>query len=283
MAGSRLATEVRQFSIAHDAALAVLLAGAFVVVWEPRRHPGRWVRCAAWLLAGAIFIGWVGEYVADVAEGSWTVQFSLPLQLTDAVSLTAILALLSRRQLPIELLYFWAFSASLQAVLTPDLGVTFPDVLYFTYFLYHVGSILAALMLVFGCRRYPRPGAMWRVYALTLGWGGDCRRSRRDHRRQLHVPRLEAGAQLAAERDGAMARVHRRRRGRRARHVRRARRDRGRSCPARHAAPPSARFTSVNGRGPGSAGRRRPRHRRAVPRATTAARRRRARNVVCLS
>ena len=161
---------MRQFSIAHDAALAVLLAGAFVVVWEPRRHPGRWIRWAAWLLAGAVFTGWVGEYVADVVGGTWTVQFSLPLQLTDAVSLTAILALLTRRQLPIELLYFWAFSASLQAVLTPDLGVTFPDVLYFTYFLYHVGSILAALMLVFGCRRYPRPGAMWRVYAVTLGW-----------------------------------------------------------------------------------------------------------------
>lgn len=161
---------MRQFSIAHDAALAVLLAGGVLVVWGPRRHPGGWVRWAAWLLAGAILAGWVGEYVADAVEGIWTVQFSLPLQLTDAVSLTAIVALLTRRQLLIELLYFWAFSASLQAVLTPDLGVTFPDVLYFTYFLYHVGSILAALLLVFGCRRYPRARAMWWAYAVTLGW-----------------------------------------------------------------------------------------------------------------
>ncbi len=161
---------MRQFSIAHDAALAVLLVGAIVVVWGPRRHPGVWIRWAAWLLAAAILVGWVGEYVADAVEGTWSVQFTLPLQLTDVVSLTAIIALLTRRQLPIELLYFWAFSATLQALLTPDLGVTFPNVLYFTYFLYHVGSLLAALLLVFGCRRYPRRGAMWRVYAATLGW-----------------------------------------------------------------------------------------------------------------
>lgn len=161
---------MRQFSIAHDAALAVLLAGSLVAVWGPRRHPGRWIRWIAWLLAGAIFAGWAGEYVADVVQGIWTVRFSLPLQLTDAVSLAAIVALLTRRQLSIELLYFWAFSASLQAVLTPDLGVSFPNVLYFTYFLYHVGSILAALLLVFGCQRYPRARAMWRVFAATLGW-----------------------------------------------------------------------------------------------------------------
>ena len=161
---------MRQFSIAHDAALAVLLVGAVVVVVGPRRHPGPWVRWAGWLLAVTIFVGWAGEYIADVVEGTWTIRFTLPLQLTDAVSLTAIVALLGRRQLPIELLYFWAFSATLQAVLTPDLGVTFPNILYFTYFLYHLGSLLAALLLVFGCRRYPRRGAMWRVYVATLAW-----------------------------------------------------------------------------------------------------------------
>jgi hypothetical integral membrane protein (TIGR02206 family) len=98
------------------------------------------------------------------------VEYSLPLQLTDAVSLAAIVAVLTGRQVFIELVYFWAFSASLQALLTPDLSNTFPDVFYFTYFLYHVGSVVAACFLVFGCRRYPQPGAMWRAYGITLGW-----------------------------------------------------------------------------------------------------------------
>ncbi len=161
---------MRQFSIAHVAALTtlVLLSGLAIVM--PRRRPGRWIAWASWTLAAAIFAGWLGEYIAEVVVGTWTLQQSLPLQLTDAVSLAAIIALLTRRRLFIELVYFWAFSASLQAVLTPDLSSTFPNVFYFTYFLYHVGSIVAAALLVFGCRMYPRRGAIWRVYLLTLAF-----------------------------------------------------------------------------------------------------------------
>jgi uncharacterized membrane protein YwaF len=74
---------------------------------------------------------------------------------TDAVSLAAIIALLSGQRVFVELVYFWAFSASLQAV--PDPASSFPSVLYFTYFPYHVGSIVAACLLVFGSPLYPAP------------------------------------------------------------------------------------------------------------------------------
>jgi hypothetical integral membrane protein (TIGR02206 family) len=161
---------MRQFSDAHLAALAVLVIGATLAIVAPRRHPGRWVRWASGVLAALIFAAWAGEYVADAIDGIWTVKYTLPLQLTDAVSVTAILALLTRRQLLVELLYFWAFSASLQATLTPDLGSTFPSIFYFTYFVYHVGAIVAACLLVFGCRIYPRRQALWRVYAVTLAF-----------------------------------------------------------------------------------------------------------------
>jgi len=161
---------MRQFSVAHLAALAVLAIASILAIVLPRRYPGPWVRWASWALAGAVFAGWVGEYVAEVVVGTWTLHFSLPLQLTDAVSLAAIIALLTRRLLFVELLYFWAFSATLQAALTPDVSNTFPNVFYFTYFLYHLGAIVAACLLVFGCRLYPRPGAIWRVYVITLGF-----------------------------------------------------------------------------------------------------------------
>ncbi|MGA2926722.1 MAG: hypothetical protein ABSG43_12130, partial [Solirubrobacteraceae bacterium] len=47
---------------------------------------------------------------------------------------------------------------------------SFPSVFYFTYFTYHVGAVVAACLLVFGCRLYPRPGAVWRVVAITLAF-----------------------------------------------------------------------------------------------------------------
>jgi hypothetical integral membrane protein (TIGR02206 family) len=161
---------VRQFSDQHIVALAVMVLGSGACVTAARHHPGRWILPFSRGLALVILAAWVGEYVADVVLGTWTVKYSLPLQLTDAVSAVSILALWTRRQLLVELTYFWAFTASLQAVLTPDLAQSFPSVFYFTYFGYHVGAIVAASFLVFGCRLYPRAGAVWRVYGVTLAF-----------------------------------------------------------------------------------------------------------------
>jgi hypothetical integral membrane protein (TIGR02206 family) len=161
---------LRQFSDAHLAALAVLALSIALAVWAPRRHPGRWTVPAARALALVIFAGWAGEYLADVALGTWTIRYDLPLQLTDAISATAILALWTRCMLAVELVYFWSLTASLQAMLTPDLYQTFPSVYYFTYFAYHIGAIVGGCFLVLGCRLYPRPGAVRRVYAATLAF-----------------------------------------------------------------------------------------------------------------
>jgi hypothetical integral membrane protein (TIGR02206 family) len=161
---------MQQFSDAHLAALGVLALSAAMAVWAPHRHPGRWIESAARVLAVVILVGWAGEYVADVVLGNWTLRYGLPLQLTDAVSAASILALVTRRMVLIELAYFWSLTASLQALLTPDLGVSFPNVYYFTYFTYHIGAVVAACLLVLGCGLYPRSGAVWRVYATTLAF-----------------------------------------------------------------------------------------------------------------
>jgi hypothetical integral membrane protein (TIGR02206 family) len=134
----------------------------------PRRLSDRCITAGTRLLAVAILAGWAGEYIADAVEGSWSVRYTLPLQLTDAVSACAIVALWTRRTLLVELTYFWAFAASLQATITPDLGQSFPSVFYFTYFTYHVGAVVAACLLVFGLGLRPRPHAAWRTFALTL-------------------------------------------------------------------------------------------------------------------
>ena len=159
-----------QFSDPHLAALAVLVIAIAVSVWTARRRPGGPTTALTRALAGVILAAWAGEYVADVVTGAWSVRHTLPLQLTDAVSLAAAIALLTRSRLAVELTYFWSLSASLQAILTPDLGQTFPSVYYFTYFGYHIGSVVAGCLLVFGCGLYPRRHAALRVFGLTLVW-----------------------------------------------------------------------------------------------------------------
>jgi hypothetical integral membrane protein (TIGR02206 family) len=159
---------VPQFSPPHLAALGVLIVAAAGSVWLARAQPRQTAVFWARLLALAILAGWVGEYIADAVDGIYDVQYTLPLQLTDAVSATSIMALWTRRPLLVELTYFWAITASLQATITPDLAQNFPSIFYFTYFTYHVGAVVAAFLLVFGLRIYPRPGAAWRAFVLTL-------------------------------------------------------------------------------------------------------------------
>jgi hypothetical integral membrane protein (TIGR02206 family) len=161
---------MRQLSSEHIAALVVLAVGAGAAMWVPRRHRGRWVVLAMRSLALTILLAYITEYVANAVEGTWSVRFNLPLQLTDAVTVVAIVALWRPRPLLVEIVYFWALTASLQAVVTPDLGQPFPSIFYFTYFTTHVGAVVAACLLTFGLNLTPRPGAVLRVYAITAAF-----------------------------------------------------------------------------------------------------------------
>jgi hypothetical integral membrane protein (TIGR02206 family) len=152
---------VRQFSPEHLAALAVMAAGIVVAVRAPRTIPRR-------ALAAAVFGAFAVEYLVNAFQGSWDWGFNLPLQLSDVVALLAPLALWTGAPLLVEVVYFWALTASLQAAVTPDLNRAFPSVFYFTYFTTHCGVVVAAVLLVFGWGIRPRPGAVGRALAATV-------------------------------------------------------------------------------------------------------------------
>ncbi len=156
------------FSTEHLAALAVTVLAAGLLT-AAARTPS--VSTLARALAIVIAAGFVLEQATYAMRGEWSVRVNLPLQLSDAVTLVAIAALWRPRAgVLTELVWFWALSASLQAVLTPDLQDTFPDVLYFTFFATHAGAIAAACLLVVGLRLAPRPRAALRALGWTAGF-----------------------------------------------------------------------------------------------------------------
>jgi hypothetical integral membrane protein (TIGR02206 family) len=162
---------MRQFSGEHIAALLATAIAAAVLIAGARLRGRRWAVPVARALGASMITAYLVEQLTYALRGTWTARFNLPLQLTDVVTLVSVGALWRPEvALLVELSYFWAFSASVQAILTPDLGRPFPDVLYFTYFATHSGAVLAACLLVLGCRRVPRPGAAWRVYAITVAF-----------------------------------------------------------------------------------------------------------------
>jgi len=164
---------VEHWSGEHLAALAATALLAALLVAGAVRWGRAWALPVGRALAVAIAVAFVAEHLTYALRGEWTARVNLPLHLTDAVTLAAIAALWRPGSaLLVELVYFWALSASLQAVLTPDLGEGFPDPLFLTYFTIHSGAVVAACLLVFGARRVPRPGAVRRVYALTVVFAG---------------------------------------------------------------------------------------------------------------
>jgi len=155
---------VELLSAEHVAAVGVTAAAAAAVP-AARRWPVGASRGLA-LLIGATY---AVEHASFVVRGTWSLDFNLPLHLTDVVTIVSVLALWTARPLLVELTWFWALTASLQAVLTPDLGGTdFPELLYWTFFITHSGAVVAALLLVVGRRIEPRPGAVRRAFAATL-------------------------------------------------------------------------------------------------------------------
>jgi hypothetical integral membrane protein (TIGR02206 family) len=162
---------MEHWSAEHVAALVATAVVAGLLVAGARRRPDAWTVRTGRVLALVILAGYACEQLTYALRGEWTPRVNLPLQLTDAVTLASVIALWRpERMLFVELVYFWALSASLQAILTPDLRASFPDPLFLGYFATHAGAVVAACLLVIGARRTPRSGAVWRVYAITAAF-----------------------------------------------------------------------------------------------------------------
>ena len=161
---------MRDLSGEHLAALAATVALSAVLVAGARRSGPAFSRPARLALGAAILAGFVAEQVAYAERGEWSARVNLPFQLSDAVTLVSVAALWRPRPALVELVYYWAFAATLQALVTPDLRQAYPDVLYFTYFTTHGGALAAACLLVIGERRLPRSGSAIRSFGLTAAF-----------------------------------------------------------------------------------------------------------------
>ncbi|HUI01952.1 MAG TPA: TIGR02206 family membrane protein [Acidimicrobiales bacterium] len=132
-----------------------------------RRHPGPWRPVVARLIGALLLSDAVSYAVGEALAGTWSAKTSLPLALCDVGVLVAALACWWRVPVLVELTYFWGLAGTLQAVVTPDLNVGFPHLVFFQYVVGHLAIVLAALFLVVGMGMAPRPGAVPRVFALT--------------------------------------------------------------------------------------------------------------------
>lgn len=153
----------------HLVPLGVLVAVVALLCLAARRAPGRWIAVVAAIMALALVVSELSWQPYVLANHAWSMAFSLPVQLCDVGGFVAAAALLWRQLLLVEVAYFWGLGGTLQALVTPDLKDHFPSFPYLQFYATHDLVILAALFLVIGLGLQPRPGAVRRIFLLTLG------------------------------------------------------------------------------------------------------------------
>ena len=134
------------------------------------RRPGPWTGAVVRVIGLGLAADALTYTVAEVRQGAWSASTSLPLALCNVAVLVAAVACWWPVPVLVELTWFWGMAGTLQGLLTPDLDVGFPHLVFFEYVVGHAGIVVAALFLVVGLRNWPKPGAVWRVLAISVAW-----------------------------------------------------------------------------------------------------------------
>jgi hypothetical integral membrane protein (TIGR02206 family) len=154
----------------HLVALVGTILAALLIVPMARLRPGWWLTALCWSLGVFLIVNEAGYEVTLAARGQWSADRALPCYLCDAAAFVAGLALITGDRRLAEVTWFWAIAGTLQGLITPDQVLTFPSYDWLQFYGDHGGVVLAALILVIGRGLHPRPGAIPRVLAVTVGF-----------------------------------------------------------------------------------------------------------------
>ena len=151
----------------HGLPIVVIVVVILGVIYATRRRPGHWVDRGARVIAVSVVVAEVGWWVINMANGSWTVKWSLPLHLCEAGCFVLAAALWWRARFAFEISYFWGLGGTLPGLFSPDVPGHFPEPVYFQYYAEHGLIVLGAFYLVFALRMRPAARAVLRVSIAT--------------------------------------------------------------------------------------------------------------------
>jgi hypothetical integral membrane protein (TIGR02206 family) len=160
------------FGTAHVAAIALAFAVPLVLAVVVRLSgSGAFANAVRWAFAVGLIATYALWYWLLYSRGWMAVGNLLPMHLCDWAAIATIVTLLWPNQKSYELAYFWALTGTLQATLTPQLALGWPDWRFVVFFGFHGGVIAAVLYMTLGMRMRPWPASIPRVAVWTLVYG----------------------------------------------------------------------------------------------------------------
>lgn len=159
---------MRLFGPLHLGLLALTAAIAMGLSRICRRRPEsrQAVRLAiGWGLVVNELIWWSFRYSHEGLH-----LWNLPFQLCDVTLWMSALASITLAAPVVEFAYFAGLAGAGMALITPDLWSPWPTYPAIYFFLAHGGIVIAVCVLVFGGAAPLRAGAVWRAFAMLLGF-----------------------------------------------------------------------------------------------------------------
>jgi hypothetical integral membrane protein (TIGR02206 family) len=158
--------EFQAFSGEHLIAIFLTITLPFLLAALVRRaHSPRLERSIILLILAALIANYIGYMLFIRRLGQHTWQQQLPMQMCDWAMAVIMVALWTGWPRWFEVAYFWGIGGTLQAVLTPNLHYSFPDVRCISFFVGHSGIIVAVIFLMLTRRLRPYPISILRAFA----------------------------------------------------------------------------------------------------------------------
>ena len=165
------AGEFRQFGSDHLLVLGIIAILAVLIAVAGGRKSARQTRWIGWFLAASLLCYVAVVYVQKglAHELSW--DYALPLELCHCVMFACAVALFHPAPLAFEIVYYLGLTGTLQATLTPDVGLGFPSWEFILFFWSH-GVVLLAVVYLISCRHLrPLRGSVSRLLVLVNLYG----------------------------------------------------------------------------------------------------------------
>lgn len=117
----------------------------------------------------AAFLLWAeaSKQIADLLEGGWSVQWSLPLHLCGITSIICIIMLIRESYGLFEVMYFWSFIGSPFAMFLPDLNASYLSITFWAFMISHSMNIIAVVYMMIAYKYRPTMESMKKAFIFT--------------------------------------------------------------------------------------------------------------------
>ncbi len=164
-----MANHLHLFGPTHFLILASIPVVAILLSLVAQQSPGlaRWTRYTLGTILALNEFAW---YAYRLRFEGFRFPDGPPLQLCDLTLWLTVFALFSLNPFVFETAYFAGLGGSGMALLTPDLWAPLTSYPTIYFFLAHGMVVVCLLMLLWSKQAKPRPGSLWKVFAVLNGY-----------------------------------------------------------------------------------------------------------------